>query len=64
MNDKKENFESISNNEEINLKKEENENINNENNQLEINETPTLIVDSNNQNETINDFINADEFQK
>ena len=64
MNDKKENFESNSNNEEINLKKEENENINNENNQLEINETPTLIVDSNNQNETINDFINADEFQK
>ena len=64
MNDKKENFESNFNNEEINLKKEENENINNENNQLEINETPTLIVDSNNQNETINDFINADEFQK
>ena len=64
MNNKKENFESNFNNEEINLKKEENENINNENNQLEINETPTLIVDSNNQNETINDFINADEFQK
>ena len=34
------------------------------NNQLEINDTPTIITDTNNSLDVMNDFINADEFQK
>ena len=67
MNEEKQNFEINSDSEKINDKKEMNENniINNENNQLEINDIPTIITtDSNSPNEAINDFISADEFQK
>ena len=67
MNDEKENLESNSNGKKINKNYESNDNdiINNNNNQLEINETPTIIFDQNNSTtEQINDFISADEFQK
>jgi len=68
MINEKEKFHLQSNDEKItiNNKNEENKNniINNDNNQLEINETPTLILDSTNTNEIINEFISADEFQK
>ena len=67
MNEEKQNFEINSDSEKINDKKDMSENniINNENNQLEINDIPTLITtDSNSPNEAINDFISADEFQK
>ena len=68
MSNEKENFQLQSNDEKItiNNKNEENKNniINNDNNQLEINETPTLILDPTNTNEIINEFISADEFQK
>ena len=67
MNEEKQNYEIDSDNNKINDKKEINENniINNESNQLEISEIPTIIsTDSNIPNETINDFIGADEFQK
>ena len=66
MNNEKDNFQLQSNDEKINNKNEENKNIiiNNDNNQLEINETPTLIIDSTNANEIINEFIGADESQK
>ena len=67
MNEEKQNFEINSDSEKINDKKEMSENniINNENNQLEINDIPTIITtDSNSPNEEINDFISADEFQK
>ena len=67
MNEEKQNYVIDSDNNKINDKKEINENniINNESNQLEINEIPTIIsIDSNIPNETINDFIGADEFQK
>ena len=67
MNEEKPNFEINSDSEKINDKKNMSENniINNENNQLEINDIPTIITtDSNSPNEAINDFISADEFQK
>ena len=67
MNEEKEKLEINSDSNKINNKKEivENNIINNENSQLEINEIPTIITtDLNSPNETVNDFIGADEFQK
>ena len=67
MSNEKENLKLSSNDKEINNKDDSNDNnnINNYSNQLEINDTPTIIFDQNNSSpEVINDFISADEFQK
>ena len=67
MSNENENLELPTNDKEINNKDDSNDNnnINNYSNQLEINDTPTIIFDQNNSSpEVINDFISADEFQK
>ena len=65
MSNENENLELPTNDKEINNKDDSNDNNNNYNNQLEINETPTIIFDQNNSSpEVVNDFISADEFQK
>ena len=65
MNEEKENLEPANNNKEINNKIQYENNINENNNQIEINETPMIILDQNNiSNDALNDFISPDEFQK